>query len=72
MTADGNNHHVETRFVIRITRKLVSLWFVDLWLQLQSELHTQNGYYSLTLARLSSPGTPTSTLTATFRTETSD
>lgn len=33
-------------------------------LQLQSELHTCNGYYSPTLARWSSPGTPTSTLTA--------
>lgn len=32
MTADGNNHHVETTFVIHITRKLVFLWFVDSWL----------------------------------------
>lgn len=33
-------------------------------LQLQSELHTWNGYYSLTLERLPSPSTPISTLTA--------
>lgn len=75
MTADGNNHHVETRFVIPITRKLVSLWFCGFMvaLQLRSELewvlfsHTGASVFS----QYSSINPGCSPLAA-FPTETSD